>query len=129
MQHQHSFEYAVIRLVPQMEREEFINTGVILYCKEHQFLDIRYTIDVDRLKSINPYADVEEIGLHLRAYAQIAKGDPEAGTMAGLDIASRFRWLTARRSTIVQSSSVHPGLCEDPEKTLNKLFDQLVVMH
>ena len=128
MQDNHSFEYAVIRLVPQVEREEFLNVGVILYCRQHQFLQMKFTLDEQRLHTTFPGADINEIRLHLQAFEQICRGDAKGGPIALLDIASRFRWLTAKRSTVVQTSDVHPGLCSDPMETLNKLHRQLVLL-
>ena len=128
MQEDHSFEYAVIRLVPQVEREEFLNVGVILYCRQHQFLQMKFTLDELRLHTTFPGADINEIRLHLQAFEQICMGDAKGGPIASLDIGSRFRWLTAKRSTVVQTSDVHPGLCSDPMKTLNKLHQQLVLL-
>ena len=128
MQEHHNFEYAVIRIVPQVEREEFLNVGVVLYCQKHKFLQVKYTLDDDRLLALNPKAATGEIRAHLEAYRKIADGDKEAGPIACLDLPTRFRWLTAKRSTVVQSSAVHPGLCIDPAATLEKLHRQLVLL-
>ena len=126
MQEKHLFEYAVIRIVPKVEREEFLNVGVVLYCKRPVFLKSKISLNAKRLMSIFPDIDIEEITAHLRAFEQIIAGDTGAGPIAALDTASRFRWLTAKRSTILQTSAVHPGICKDPGLTLNNLFDQLV---
>ena len=128
MQEHHNFEYAVIRIVPQVEREEFLNVGVVLYCQKHKFLQVKYTLDDQRLLALNSKASTGEIRAHLEAYRKIAEGDKEAGPIACLDISTRFRWLTAKRSTVVQSSAVHPGLCVDPAATLEKLHQQLVLL-
>lgn len=122
----HVFEYAIVRVVPRVEREEFLNVGVILYCKSLQFLQAIFTIDEQRLLSLYPELDLEEIRCHLKAFEQISSGHPDGGPIAALDFASRFRWLTAKRSTILQTSGVHPGLCEDAGQTLQKLHAQLV---
>ena len=127
MQEKQSFEYAVIRVVPMVEREEFLNVGVILYCPAPQFLQMIYTLDKERLRNFSPNVDITEIENHLLAFQQIALGLPEAGPIAKLDAASRFRWLTATRSTVVQASKVHPGLCTDPFTLLNRLHQQLVM--
>ena len=127
MQEQHLFEYAVIRVVPRVEREEFLNVGVILYCKKPPFLQARYTLDTARLSAFCPGLDIEEIKAYLCAFEHISAGSPAGGPIAKLDMASRFRWLTATRSTIVQSSKVHPGFCTDPLVTLEKLHEQLVL--
>jgi hypothetical protein len=121
------YEYAVIRVVPQVEREEFLNVGVILYCPSQKFLECLCSLDERRLCSFSNRADVEEIKDHLHSFAQICKGSKDAGPIARLDLPSRFRWLTATRSTVVQTSKVHPGLCEDPAQTLEKLYKEQVL--
>ncbi len=126
MQENHLFEYAVLRIVPRVEREELINVGVILYCKKHSFLQTTFTLSESRLLALDPAIDVKEIRSHLDALAAISSGKAEAGPIAALDLASRFRWLTAKRSTVVQTSAVHPGLCKDPAVTLQRLHEQLV---
>lgn len=123
----HLFEYAVIRVVPRVEREEFLNVGVIVYCKQLQFLQTRITIDEQRLSSFAPCIDIADIKAHLEALQQISKGNADAGPIAKLEPALRFRWLTATRSTVVQTSKVHPGLCDDPQETLQRLHEQLVI--
>lgn len=120
------FEYAVIRVVPQVEREEFINVGVILYCKVSQYLEMRYFLDEARLLLLQPGADVADIRAHIAAFQAIAQGEPTASPIAQLDAASRFRWLTARRSTVIQTSPVHPGLCSQPAEMLARLYGRLV---
>lgn len=127
MQEAYLFEYAVLRIVPRVEREEFLNTGVILYCRDLRFLQTIITIDTNRLLAFAPQLDLEEVQAHLQAFEQISLGNTAAGPIAKLDIASRFRWLTATRSTVIQSSKVHPGLCKDPMATLRKLHAQLVL--
>lgn len=126
MQDNHLFEYAVLRVVPRVEREEFLNVGVILYCREHQFLQTRYTLNEERLRLFCGELDITELKEHLRAFEQISIGDPSGGPISKLDLASRFRWLTATRSTVLQTSKVHPGLCTDPNATLQRLHAQLV---
>lgn len=125
MQRKHLFEYAVIRVIPRVEREEFINAGIILYCKGLQFLDATLELNEDRLNAIGGES-TEELTAHLEAFCKICRGDPDAGPIASLDQASRFRWLTAARSTVVQTSRVHPGFCQDPQATLERLHKQLV---
>ena len=127
MQEKHLFEYAVIRIVPRVEREEFLNIGVILYCKPLHFLQTMYIIDKERLHAFAGYLDMAALKEHLCVFEKICAGDTAGGEIAKLDTASRFRWLTATRSTIVQCSKVHPGLCADAEKTLLKLYHQLVI--
>ncbi len=127
MQEPHLFEYAVIRFVPRVEREEFLNVGVILLCKKQGFLHALYEVNPQRLQAICPDCDLEELTTHLSALARIAAADPTAGPIAQLDPAGRFRWLTARRSTVLQPSSVHPGRCGDPMGMLQRLFQEMVL--
>jgi hypothetical protein len=121
------FEYAVIRVVPRVEREEFLNVGVILYCRDQHFLEARFNLDEPRIKAFCHLLNMDELKEHLLALEKICKGSKESGPIGLLDIASRFRWLTAKRSTIVQTSQVHPGLCLDAGGTLDRLFIQLVL--
>ncbi|MEI9957369.1 MAG: DUF3037 domain-containing protein [Ferruginibacter sp.] len=127
MPENHLFEYAVIRIVPRVEREEFLNVGVILYCKQQQFLQTKFTIDEERLRAFAGYLDMAALHANLCAFEKISNGDVAGGEIAKLDLASRFRWLTATRSTIVQTSKVHPGLCDNALETLIKLHAQLVL--
>lgn len=124
---EHVFEYAVIRVVPRVEREEFINVGVILLCAKHKFLEVLFYVDADRIQSFYTALDLTELHKHLLSFERICSGIKEAGLIAQLDSASRFRWLTATRSTVLQASKVHPGLCFNPKETLQKLFEQLVL--
>lgn len=126
MQEKHLFEYAVVRIVPRVEREEFINTGIILYSRDLRFLGVKISVDEEKLRVLCPLLDIEEVKLHLHAFEQIAMGNKEAGPIASLDLAGRFRWLTATRSTVVQASKVHPGFCSEPRAMLDRLHQQLV---
>ena len=127
MQKKHLFEYAVIRVVPRVEREEFINVGVILYCASQKFLKCQFKVDEIRLKAFACEIESSIILLNLEAIEKICCGGTDAGPIGQLDLASRFRWLTATRSTVVQASKVHPGFCIEADETLNKLFKQLVL--
>jgi len=127
MQEHHLFEYAVIRAVPRVEREEFLNIGVILYCPKLKFLQCIYTVDTERLQAFCKQLDVEELTKNLYAFEQICTGTAQGGPIGKLDTASRFRWLTATRSTVVQASKVHPGFSTDPSATLLRLHTQLVL--
>ncbi len=127
MQENQLFEYAVIRIVPRVEREEFLNVGVILYCPKQKFLKAKYRVDYKRIEHFCDQVDINELEDHLKTFDLVSRGVKNAGPIAQLPIAERFRWLTATRSTIVQTSKVHPGFCSDPEETLNKLFEQLVL--
>ena len=125
MQDQHLYEYAVIRVVPRVEREEFINVGVVLYCASKKFLKSKLSDDLGRLQ-LFPDADHDEIAAYLTAFGMVCAGAKEGGTIGKLPPAERFRWLTATRSTVVQASKVHPGFCTDPDTKLEDLFAQLV---
>ncbi|MEP7237789.1 MAG: DUF3037 domain-containing protein [Ferruginibacter sp.] len=127
MQPTHLFEYAVVRIVPKVEREEFLNVGVILYCAKQKFLQTLYSVNEDRLKIFCTEIDKQEILQNLQAFERICVGGDGAGPIGSLDTAERFRWLTATRSTILQTSKVHPGFCIDPHETLTRLYTQLVL--
>ncbi|GGF26909.1 DUF3037 domain-containing protein [Hymenobacter cavernae] len=126
MQEKHLFEYAVIRVMPRVEREEFLNVGVILYCAGRGFLQTKYTLNEARLRAFSTELDTPELHERLRTFERICAGRKEGGVIGQLPVASRFRWLTSTRSTIVQTSPVHPGLCQDPTETLARLFAQMV---
>jgi Protein of unknown function (DUF3037) len=120
------FEYAVIRVVPHVEREEFINVGVILYCSARKFLQTRFVLKEQRLKSLCETIDVEELRSYILSFERICAGGEDAGPIGKLTLPERFRWLTASRSTILQTSPVHPGLCTEPEEMLESLFQKMV---
>jgi len=122
----HIYEYAVIRIVPKVEREEFINAGVILFCKKKKFIKIKYSVPAEKISIIAPDADIDEITENLIAFYKIAAGKKDGGPIAMLDEAERFRWLTAVRSASIQTSRPHPGLTDDPEKALDNLFAEMV---
>lgn len=126
MQGNQLFEYAIIRIVPQVEREEFINAGVILYCKQSAFLQMRHLVHEERLLALFPDVDLVCIKANLEAFEQICNGNAPASPIAALDIASRFRWLTAKRSTVIQCSPVHPGMYSGPERALERIFEKMV---
>ncbi len=121
------FEYAVIRVVPRVEREEFINVGVILFCPAQGFLQTVYELAEERIRAFCSDLDCRELEERLRAFERICAGRAEGGPIGQLPIAARFRWLTATRSTVVQTSAVHPGLCTDAEETLTRLHARLVL--
>lgn len=126
MQEMQLYEYAVIRLVPRIEREEFINVGVILFCKRAKYLKIKYEINKNKFEILFPDADIEYFYCHLDAFDKICNGNKEYGPIAQLDIAERFRWITAPKSTTLQTSRPHPGFTDNPDDTLACLFDELV---
>ena len=119
-----TFDYATIRLVPRVEREEFFNVGVILSCPEHKFLEARIFLDEAKLKAFAPELEPESIKKSLSIIPKICAGEPDAGIIGKLKQRERFYWLTAVRSTIVQSSPIHTGLTCDPQNTLEKLFNK-----
>lgn len=127
MQGRSLYEYAAIRIVPRVEREEFINAGVILYCKEKDFLKMRYLIDSQKLEAFRCEVGIEELEDHLKAIEKICNGDKDGGPVAQWGMAERFRWLTAERSSSIQTSRPHNGFAADPEKTLKRLFEELVL--
>jgi hypothetical protein len=120
------YDYAVIRIVPKVDREEFINAGIILSCEEKEFLYAKIEIDEKRIKVISPDFDIETAKTHLDAINAICIGGKDAGTIGQLSQRQRFHWLTSPRSTIIQTSAVHSGYCKDPVETLNHLFEKMV---
>ncbi|NND32098.1 MAG: DUF3037 domain-containing protein [Saprospiraceae bacterium] len=127
MQDRHIYEWAIVRLVPKVERGEFINIGVILYSRKKNFLAIKYHIDTNRLELFSEEIDVDIIRKYLQAWEIVCKGGREGGKIGGLEIHLRFRWLTSTRSTIIQCSKVHSGLCSDPQIVLDQLFEKYVL--
>ena len=121
-----SFEYAVLRIVPRVEREEFINAGVIVFCLAQKFLRARVEVDEERLRAFCPDLEIDHMRDHLHAFERVAEGSTDAGPVAALSIRQRFHWLVAPRSTVIQVSPVHAGMCESPEDVLNELFRKLV---
>ncbi|CAM4131531.1 DUF3037 domain-containing protein [Zobellia nedashkovskayae] len=127
MQDRVTYEFAIIRLVPKVEREEFINVGAIVFSKRKKYLRMRFMIDKTRIKAFSPEIDAEAIEAYLKAWELVCTGEPKSGAIGKLDLPSRFRWLTASRSTIIQSSKPHPGLCFDPQEELDSLFEKHVL--
>lgn len=119
------FEYAVLRLVPRVERGERINVGVVVFCRTRRFLGARVALDGRRrtaLEALAPGIDLEAIDAHLAAIAQIVRGDPAGGSIASLEAPERFRWVVSPSSTVIQPSEVHSGLTDDPQATLDQIF-------
>lgn len=121
-----AFSYAVVRVVPHVERGEGFNAGVILFCRQLDFLEARVALDERRLTVLAPDVSPAVVRRQLEAIVRIAAGDPTAGAIAALPPSERFGWLAAPASTIIQPSPVHTGLCEDPQATLASLFADLV---
>jgi len=121
-----SFDYAILRVVPRVERGELVNAGVILFCLEKDFLAARVEVNEPRLRALWPEIDLELVRQHLEAIPKICVGSPDAGPIARLSLRERFHWLVAPRSTMIQVSPVHAGLCDQPERALDELFCQTV---
>ena len=120
------YDYAIVRVVPRVEREEFINAGVILSCQRTGFLQAAMALDVPRLLALDPAADVETVQRHLQAIVAICAGDSGCGPIARLPYRSRFHWLIARRSSIIQTSPLHTGRCTDAAAALEHIMDRMV---
>lgn len=127
MPERRSFEYAIVRVVPRVERGECFNAGVIVWSKPSQWLGARVALDHARLTALAPDADVATIHAHLESIERIAAGGEGAGPIGRLEPRERFAWLVAPRSTVIQVSEVHEGLCEDPAQALAHLFETLVL--
>ena len=121
-----SFESAIIRVVPRVERQEFLNVGVLLSCPTHDFLEARIELNHRRLQAFAPNIDMTLIEDHLRSFALICEGGAGAGPIGQMPQRARFHWLTAPRSTIIQCSEVHLGLCENPKAAIERLLERMV---
>ena len=122
-----SFDYAVLRVVPRVERGEFVNAGVIVFCLQKKYLGARVHVEEERLRALWPEVDVDLVRNHLDAFERICDGDEAAGPVAKLAIRERFHWLVSPRSTMIQVSPVHSGLCEGTDGILDRLFQELVL--
>ena len=122
-----SFDYAVVRVMPRVERGELINAGVIVSCPTESFLAARIALDVARLRALSPATDPDEVAAALALIPLIAAGDPAGGPIAALPRGERFHWLVAPRSAIIQTSPVHTGLCDHPSAALDQLLARLVL--
>jgi hypothetical protein len=122
-----TFQYALWRAVPSIERGERVNIGVVLYCPRRRWLDARVALDESRLLALDPALDLDALRDYVDGLVRVARGEADAGPMAQLSASERFGFLTAASSTVVQSSPVHVGLCEDPDATLERLFAELVL--
>jgi Protein of unknown function (DUF3037) len=123
------FQYAIVRVVPRVERGEFINAGVVLFCRTRGFLAARTELDLGALRALAGDCDADEVASQLRTLEAVAAGDAAGGAVASLPASERFHWLTAPASTIVQTSPVHTGLTADPKAELDRLFGALVTRH
>lgn len=120
------YQYAIVRVVPRVERGEFLNAGIVLLCRSRAYIGAAVALDEARLAALAPGADAVAIRAHLAAIERIAAGDPAGGPIARLSIAERFHWLVAPASTVIQASPVHAGLTDDPAAELERLLDAFV---
>ncbi len=127
MQEDKIYEYAVIRLVPKVEREEFFNIGLVMFSKKEKFIKVEFYLCPDKFRLMRSKLDYEDVRQNLESFKKIAEGRKDGGPIAQLDIPDRFRWLTAVRSASVQTSRPHPGKSKQLEKTFEKLFQELVL--
>ena len=127
MQDRVTYEFAIIRFVPKVEREEFINVGALLFSRQKKYLGIKYSVDTQRIKALSENIDQTIIIEYLKAWEAICKGGSQGGPIGELELSDRFRWLSACKSTVLQCSKTHPGLCTDPEKELEDLFKRYVL--
>ena len=127
MHEKHLYDYAVIRVVPKVEREEFINVGLMLFCKRQKYLRIEYQIPVEKINSFCPEFDIEQLKINLDSFINICNGKKEGGPIATFEIAERFRWLTAVKSSSIQTSRPHSGFSSNLDATFEKLYTELVL--
>ena len=128
MPERRDFQYTILRIVPRIERGECINVGVVVFCRQHNFLGIRIELDGERLRALAPDLDPAAVEPHLEAIAAVVAGEPSAGPLAQLSPSERFGWVAAKSSTMIQPSDVHTGLTDDAQATLDHLFKSLVQM-
>jgi hypothetical protein len=121
-----SFDYSIIRVVPRVERGEQINAGILLYCRSRDFLGARIDLDRERLRALAPELDADLVESHLQSILRICEGGAESGPIGQLSLSERFHWLVSPRSTVIQLSPAHSGLCDEPAETLEHLMDVLV---
>ena len=121
------YEYAVIRVLPKVEREEFINVGIILFSKKAKYIHMIYKLDGERLKCFSTELDIDLLEETLKSFEKICLGSKDGGAIARLDIPERFRWLTAVRSSCIQTSRPHPGFSDNMDRSVDKLFEELVL--
>lgn len=121
-----AFDYAIVRVVPWVERGEFLNVGAIVFARTRRFLDARIELDEARLRALWPAVDLEDVRAHLDVIPRVCAGGAEAGPIGKLSLPERFHWLVAPRSTVIQTSAVHAGICDDPARELDHLVAQMV---
>jgi hypothetical protein len=120
------YSYAVVRVVPRVERGEYLNVGVVLFAREQAFLEARFEVDPARLRALAPDVDLDAVERHLRTFQAVCEGDPSGGPIAALPAPERFHWLVSPRSTVIQTSPVHPGRSDNPGRALEDLVAELV---
>ena len=123
----HTYDYAVIRVVPRVDRGEQMNVGVVLSCVDSDFLDLRIALDEVRLRALDPAVDLQAVEAGLATLNAVCAGGPEAGAIGALPPRARFRWMVSPRSTVIQTSPVHTGRTDDPQATLEHLFETMVL--
>ena len=127
MHEQHLYDYAVIRVVPKVEREEFINVGLMIFCKRQKYLRIQHHIPTEKILQFDTEFDIEQLKINLDSFSKICSGEKNGGPIATFEIAERFRWLTAVKSSSIQTSRPHSGLTSDLNATFDKLYNELVL--
>lgn len=127
MQEQNKYEYAVVRYVPDVEREEFVNVGLAMMCKRSRWIKVKITLPESKIIALAPAADIDTLACQLQSFVDIAAGLKTAGPVASYPVEERFRWITAVKSAVIQTSRPHPGLCADLDATFSRLFSSLVL--
>lgn len=127
MQDRVTYEFAIIRFLPKVERQEFINVGVLLFSKRKKYLGIKYHISKEKLLALCKTTDIDFVNEYLKAWEQICKGGADGGPIGQFEMSDRFRWLAASKSTVLQCSPTHPGLCHDAENELQDLYKRFVL--
>ncbi len=127
MQELNKYEYAVVRYVPKVEREEFVNVGLAMMCKRRRWIKVAINLPPEKLNALHPEVNMEMLGRQLQSFVDIASGKRHAGPVAEYPVEERFRWISAVKSSVIQTSRPHPGVCEDLEETFSRLFEELVL--
>ena len=127
MQELNKYEYAVLRYVPRVEREEFVNVGLAMMCKRRRWIKVKILLSEEKILAMQREADLQALGVQLQAFVDIADGKEAAGPVAQYPVEERFRWISAVKSSVIQTSRHHPCICEDLEVAFNRLFEELVV--
>ncbi len=126
MQDLNKYEYAVLRFVPRVEREEFVNVGLAMMCKRKRWIKVEICIVEDKIKALSPATEIDALARQLQSFVAIAQGNRDAGPVAAYPVEERFRWISAVKSSVIQCSRPHPGLCSDLDATFSRLFNEQV---